>query len=139
QPAFTGTHPVMLFDEAHYNAHTAGGGFRPFSELMRNDGYEIRSNEEKFTAAILKDVNVLTIVNASGGSNPNLFGINMEPLRKGKRDAAAFNANEIAAVRDWVMGGGSLLLIADHYPFGSASSSMASAFGVTMHCGYVNV
>src|SRR5207248_135530 len=89
--------------------------------------------------ATLKDVNVLTIVNASGGSNPKLFGINMEPLRKGKRDAAAFSASEIAAVRDWVMGGGSLLLIADHYPFGSASSSLASAFGVTMHCGYVNV
>ena len=34
------------------------------------------------------------------------------------------------AVRDWVKGGGSLLLIADHMPFPGAAGTLASAFGV---------
>ena len=39
-------------------------------------------------------------------------------------------------MRDWVKGGGSLLLIADHAPFGAAAESLGKRFGVEMSKGY---
>jgi hypothetical protein len=134
-PAYTARRPVVLFDEGHYNSHSMTGGFAPFAKLLRSDGYELRKGRERFTPGSLKGVDVLVIVNAAGGSNPKLFGFNLVPLRKGSREAPAFTAEEIETVRRWVEGGGSLLLVADHYPFGSAASALASAFGVTMHAG----
>lgn len=139
RPAYAERHPVVLFDEGHYNAHSIGGGYKPFAKLLEHDGYEVRRNEKPFTRESLRDVAVLAIVNASGGSNPKLFGFNLVPLRKGRRDAPAFITSEVDAIRSWVNDGGSLLLVADHYPFGAASSSLAAAFGVTMHCGFTEV
>ncbi len=51
----------------------------------------------------------------------------------------AFTPGEIEAVRTWVENGGSLLLIADHAPFGSAAAALAQAFGVRMNQGFVEV
>jgi hypothetical protein len=138
-PAFTSRHPMVLFDEAHYNAHSLSHTYRPFAKLLANDGYSIRDNSAPFSDRSLAGANVLVIVNAAGGSNPKLFGFNLVPLRRGQREAPAFTASEIEAVRRWVAGGGSLLLVADHYPFGSASASLAAAFGITMHQGYAEV
>jgi len=135
-PAYSSRHPVVLFDQAHYNAHGLNGTFAPFAGLLRSDGYQLRKGNGRFTPASLAGVDVLVIVNAAGGSNPKLFGFNLVPLRKGNREAPAFTADEIQTVRRWVEGGGSLLFVADHYPFGSAASGLASAFGVTMHCGF---
>ena len=135
-PANTTRHPVVVFDEGHHNAHGLSRNFAPFAKLLRSDGYELRKGRERFTPAALSGVDVLVIVNASGGSNPKLFGINLPFLRKGTREAPAFTADEIETVKRWVEAGGSLLLVADHYPFGSAASGLASAFGVTMHCGF---
>jgi hypothetical protein len=51
--------------------------------------------------------------------------------------SSAFTAEECDVVRDWVRDGGSLLLIADHTPFGSAAEILAGRFGVTMGKGWV--
>ncbi len=138
-PAYTSEHPVVLFDEGHNNPHRIDDRYAPFAKLLRNDGYELRAHRGAFTRESLQDANVLVIVNASGGTNPQLFGFNLPALRKGERDAPAFTAEEIQVIAEWVQGGGSLWLVADHYPFGSAAASLASAFGVTMHGGYVEV
>jgi hypothetical protein len=138
-PAFTTQHPILLFDEGHDNAHTIGGRYAPFATLMRNDGYAVKKHVGAFTREALQGANVLVIVNAAGGSNPKLFGINLPFLRKGERDAPAFTEEEIATVAAWVRGGGSLLLVADHYPFGESARSLAAAFGVTMRGGFVEV
>ena len=51
RPAYTASrHPRVLFDEAHHNFHTAGGRYKPFAELITNDGYQVIPNREKFTA-----------------------------------------------------------------------------------------
>lgn len=139
RPACVTRHPAVLIDEAHYNAHTAVSGFGPFATLMQNDGYEVRRNAAAFAPEVLRGVDVLVIANAAGGSNPKLFGINLEPLRKGTREGPAFRDGEIAAVRGWVEQGGSLLLVADHHPFGAAAAEMAAAFEVTMHGGFTEV
>jgi hypothetical protein len=49
---------------------------------------------------------------------------------------SAIDADEIESVHRWVVAGGSLLLIADHMPFGGAAADLAAAFGVLMSNGY---
>lgn len=139
RPQFAAHHPRLLIDEAHYNVHALGSTFAPFADLMRNDGWIVAPNRRKFTSEALRGAKLLVIANAAGGSNPKLFGLNLVPLRRGERGGPAFTAAEIEAIRKWVHDGGSLLLIADHAPFGSAAAALASAFGVTMHGGMVEV
>jgi hypothetical protein len=121
-PAYTKNGPKVLFDEAHNNFHTASGRYKPFADLITNDGYQITPNKEKFSAATLKGFDILVISNALGAERMNL------------PEAAnpAFTAEECDAVRDWVKSGGNLLLIADHAPMGSANQIMADRFGVNM-------
>jgi len=90
-------------------------------------------------ADALAGADVLVIANAAGGPKPQLLGINLPTFDDRTRDMPAFSSNEITAVRTWVEEGGSLLLIADHAPFGAAVSALAVAFGVTMHGGFVEV
>jgi hypothetical protein len=80
----------------------------------------VQPSTAPFSAASLKGVDVLVIANAL-------------PAAPG---ASAFGEDEIAALRQWVEGGGSLLLIADHAPFGRAASALGAAFGVEMGTGY---
>ena len=42
----------------------------------------------------------------------------------------AFSPSEVTAVRDWLHGGGALLLIVDHPPFVHASADLALALGI---------
>jgi hypothetical protein len=138
-PTYVDQHPIILFDQGHNNAHSVSHGYAPFAELMQNDGYKVETNGEVFTSERLSNTNILVIVNADGGTNPKVFGINLVPLRKGVRGSPAFTRREVETIRDWVQRGGSLLLVADHAPFGSASAELASAFGVTMHKGFTEV
>ena len=121
-PAYSKNGPKVLFDEAHKNFHTAGGRYKPFADLITNDGYQITPNKEKFSGATLKGFDVLVISNALGAERMNM------------PEAAnpAFTIEECDAVRDWVKGGGNLLLIADHAPMGSANQILAERFGVNM-------
>jgi hypothetical protein len=118
EPAFT-TGPRMLIDQAHRNFHTAEGRYAPFAALMQADGWNIGLGIAPFSAATLKDFNLLVIANAGEDGEP------------------AFTPDECAAVEEWVRGGGSLWLIADHAPFGAAARAMAQAFGFDMGNGWV--
>lgn len=136
-PAFTDKHPVVRFDEGHYNAHTSSNLYRPLARLLENDGYDIEPTTMPMSAESLQGSDLLVIANAAGGSNPNIGGFNLPWFRKGKREDPAFQRSEVEAVRAWVQRGGSLLLIADHFPFGAAAAEMGAAFGVTLHGGFV--
>jgi hypothetical protein len=125
-PAFTMKHPRLLFDEAHRNFHTTTGRYQPFAKLMEADGYEVVPNTRPFSEAALAGARVLVIANAAGeGWDTDSTG--------GK---PAFTAEECEAVHRWVEQGGSLLLIADHAPFGNAAEMLANRFGVDMSKGY---
>jgi hypothetical protein len=140
-PAYTAVHPRVLFDEGHHNASTAGitGRYWPFARLIGADGYTFERGDHTFTEEYLRSRDVLVIANAAGSSKFQIFGINMPLPSEGNRKDPAFTAGEIAAVKAWVDSGGSLLLIADHAPFGESAAAMAAAFGVTMHKGFVEV
>lgn len=141
EPAFTATHPVVLIDEGHNNASTAGitGRYWPFARLLRADGYAVRRGTRPFTPGSLDGARVLVIANAMGAPRPQAFGINLPGRWKGDRSAPAFTPAEIQVVRSWVDQGGSLLLVADHAPCGDAAAGLASALGVTMHKGFTEV
>ncbi len=125
-PAYVRNHPAVVIDEAHFNYHTASDRYRPLAQLLTNDGYRVRGSAVKFGKASLSGIAVLIIANARGAAESQA-GV-AQP---------AFTDAECDAVREWVRGGGSLLLIADHAPFGSAAFALAGRFGVTMGKGYV--
>jgi hypothetical protein len=130
-PAFTKRHPRVGIDEAHRNFHTRDGRYKPFAALMESDGYVV-SSAPRFDAGSLKGVDILVIANAMGEFLDSTTGA----VRKGAM-GPAFTPVECDAVRDWVRGGGSLLLIADHVPFGDASAILAQQFDIEMGRGIV--
>ncbi len=141
RPSFGPDHPRVLFDEGHFNASTAGftGRYWPFARLLGADGWEVVRGTGAFTPAALAGARVLTIANATGAPKPQFFGLNLPVSTHRRRSDPAFTPEEVQTVRAWVEGGGSLLLIADHAPFGEAASGLAEALGVTMHKGAVEV
>ena len=122
QPAYAeGKGPVVVIDEAHENFHTADGRYLAFARLLRRDGYVVRSNKVRLTKAALDGARILVIANALHERNREDWDL---------PTPSAFTPDEITAIREWVAGGGSLFLIADHMPFPGAIDQLASAFGV---------
>jgi len=125
-PTFKKSYPRLLFDEAHNNFHTTNGRYKPFADLIVNDGYHLVRGRKLFTIEGLATFKILVIANALGA----------EDMDDDAADSSAFNDEECDAVRDWVRGGGALLLIADHAPFGGAAENLAKRFGVEMSKGF---
>lgn len=121
-PTFTKERPVIIFDEGHQNFHTSTGRYKPFADLLANDGYRIMPSREKFRGGMLVGGQILVIASAQGAND--------------RGDHFAFTDDECNAVRDWVNTGGSLLLITDIYPTGSAAENLAQRFGVEMSKGF---
>jgi len=125
-PAFKKSYPRLLFDEAHNNFHTTTGRYKPFADLIVNDGYHLVRGRKLFTVEGLATFKILVIANALGA----------EDMDDDAADSSAFSDAECDVVRDWVRGGGALLLIADHAPFGGAAENLAKRFGVEMSKGF---
>ncbi|HSG40960.1 MAG TPA: DUF4350 domain-containing protein [Thermoanaerobaculia bacterium] len=122
-PAYAaGVGPRLLIDEAHRNLHTVQGRYASFAQVARNDGYRVESWTKAFVTGELPEKAILVIANAQGEEKPT------DP---------AFQPDEILALRQWVESGGSLFLIADHAPFGTAAQTLAEAFGIRMIDGHV--
>lgn len=120
-PAFEGKpRPIVAIDEAHGNFHTMEHRFAPFAALLQNDGFQVSATDVPFSVESLHGIDILVIANALNTANINRWAM---PV------LSAFTADEIAAVKEWVDHGGSLLLIADHFPFAGAASDLAAAFG----------
>ena len=125
-PAYSKNLPRVSFDEAHNNFHTTAGRYKPFVDLIINDGYRVVANRQTFSEKTLGTFKILVIANALGAEEMDDEGA----------DRSAFTDAECDAVFDWVQGGGNLLLIADHAPFGSAAQNLARRFGVEMSKGF---
>jgi hypothetical protein len=119
KPAYARNGPAVVIDEAHGNFHTADGRYKPLADLLRSDGYRVVAGTQKFGPRSLPGAGVLIISNALGESG-----------------GPAFTEQECDVVRDWVRDGGSLLLIADHAPFGGAAENLGKRFGVEMGRGW---
>jgi uncharacterized protein (DUF2249 family) len=127
-PAYpAGKGPVVMIDEAHFNFHTADGRYQPFAEFLRRDGYVVEASRSQFSKASLSRGQILVIANPLAERNRADWTLPTPP---------AFSNEEVTAVRDWVKGGGSLFLIADHMPFPGAVENLASGFGIKFANGY---
>jgi hypothetical protein len=122
-PAFKENEPVLLFDEGHNNFHTTNGLYEPFANLVRNDGFELKILTTPVTAEVLNAVSIYVIANAKGKGDLN--------------DTPAFTEDETEIIKNWVLNGGSLLLIADHFPFGSAVENLGNKLGIEFQKGIV--
>jgi hypothetical protein len=128
KPAYAqGRGPVVCIDEAHANFHTASGRYAPFAELVTRDGYVVKASAAKFSKESLGTCRVLVIANALGERNRADWSPPIVP---------AFADEEVAAVSEWVKGGGSLFLIVDHMPMPGANRTLAEAFGVRFSNGF---
>ena len=125
-PAYKKDGPRVMFDEAHHNFHTTEGRYKPFVDIMMNDGFRVIRNRQPFSKTTLSSYKILVIANALGAEEDDDEGA----------DKSAFTEEEIVAIHDWVKNGGALLLIADHAPFGGAAAALSSRFGVDMSKGY---
>jgi hypothetical protein len=127
-PAFApGAGPVVLIDEGHHNFHTLGGRYAPFARLVARDGFVLRPHAGLFTRAALDSARVLVVSNALAERNLEDWKLPVSP---------AFDTSEVRVVLGWVRDGGSLLLVADHLPFGGAAEGLAAAFGVLLSNGF---
>lgn len=125
KPAFSKNTPRVMFDEAHNNFHTSNSRYKPFADLLMNDGYRLVVNRQPFTKKSLASFKLLIIVNALG-----------DDIDEATAENPAFTDEEQTVVRDWVRDGGSLLLIADPGPFAKATSGLAKQFGVEMFANF---
>jgi len=123
-----GAGPRVLLDEAHDNFHTVAGRYATFVKLLRRDGFVVEPNRERFSATSIGSTRILVIANALNARNKTAWTL---------PNPSAFNREEITAVREWVRGGGSLFLIADHMPFPGAAEALAAEFGVFFINGFV--
>lgn len=123
KPFFQKEQPALLYDDGHRNSHRSNGTYAPFVRLMENDGCKVVSSKERVSERVLSQADVLVIVNAKG---------------EAQKYYPAFDADECNAIEKWVAGGGGLLLVADHYPFGGAVESLSQKFGVHLFNGEVN-
>lgn len=118
-PAFSaGRGPRVCVDAAHQNFHTADGRYRPFAQLLEQDGYVVTGMKLPFDSAALRDCRVVVIANALGAGQET-----------GYPALPAFRQPELDSLYAWIRAGGALLLIADHAPFAGAAAGLAALLG----------
>jgi hypothetical protein len=125
-PAYSKSFPRVLFDEAHNNPQIAIGSYKPFADLIMDDGYYVVRNHKSFAKESLDTFKVLVIASALGA----------EDIEDEGAERSAFTEEECGAVSDWIHGGGALLLIAGQEPFSGAAENIAKPFGVEMSKGF---
>jgi hypothetical protein len=122
-PTYSTNKPKVLFDEGHNNIHKSSGTYKPFATLIKNDGCDITATDKQITGEVLLGFDIYIIANARGKGELN--------------DTPAFTEQECNTIKEWVNNGGSLLLITDHFPMGSAVEILAIKFNVEMQKGMV--
>ena len=121
---------VVLIDEAHHNFHTFDGRYNPFVKVLKSAGFAVGKNVNKFTSESLRNVDILVIANALNEKNVQNYDL---------PNFSAFTQKEVEVIHHWVKHGGSLFLIADHFPWPKAAASLASSFGFKFSNSYVEV
>lgn len=122
-----GTGPIVLIDEAHNNAKTLTGQYRPFADLLLADGYRLEALETPVTRAALDRGRILVIINALATVNVDRWIL---------PTPSAFDSIEERTIVEWVAAGGALLLVADHMPFPGAAADLARRLGIAFTNGF---
>ena len=88
KPAYRRNGPVVAIDEAHANFHTASGQYKPFADLLANDGYTVKASKLKFEKGAFAGIDVLVIANAlSATRHARIPACRLSPNRNATRCA----------------------------------------------------
>lgn len=102
---------VVVVDEAHGNRHGLGTFEQPGTlRWMEAAGAAVEGSYAAVTPRRLAEAKLFVVAGAT----------------------RAFAPSEIAALKQWVSGGGSLLILTDHPPFDEPVRPLAAAFGATI-------
>jgi hypothetical protein len=126
----SGSRTRILLDEAHHNLFAAAaGGYRSFVRLVTEEGFSVTTNSAPFSAGRLATTDILLITNPNGGGAA-------APIDE--RVRAAFTGAEVDTVQQWIVAGGALLLVTDHYPAGASARILAERLGVHLSAGWTD-
>jgi hypothetical protein len=125
-----GTGPRVCVDAGHHNFHTIDNRYLAFATLLRDDGYRVEAHAGNFAAASLSQCDIVVISNATAEANTE---------DRSYPHGSTFTRAEITALLDWVLGGGSLLLIVDHPPWPGANGDLGVLLGAQMLDAYVGM
>lgn len=119
-PAFAiGSGPVITMLSIN-NSYVEQGSMDPFASLAETDGFRVVRRQLDLATALADTSGILVI------ANPFLAEFQNFPAMT---PPSAFSDEQIEAIQNWVKNGGSLLILADHAPFGGGSSKLAAKFG----------
>ena len=121
--------PRVSIDLGHFNDAPADARFLALADLLVWDGYRVTRSKQYLVPEYLKDTDVLVIGNAL----PYPAGLRRLAGMVGLDAHATFASEEVDAVREWVRGGGSLLLEAGVPGSGRAAAPLAAALGLRFH------
>lgn len=128
KPAFTKSHPVVIFDQGHLNLASTDGRYAPIIHLLESDGLKVQPSTGKITSVLLAQSQILYISGAQGSNNEHSDA----PV------LPAFTKDEGHLIQSWVKDGGSLLLLSDHTTIGDSIHPLAALFGVKVSSGETN-
>lgn len=150
-----GDGPVVLVDMGHNSLLNGEPFLSPVSRL-RDDGYEVRTLTEPFTASTLAGADIVAIVapladrnalqrlgipsecrSPSDTSDQCMAGWNARAAQLWRRPIpSAFQEDEQDTLERWVRQGGSLFLVFDIFPFPVAVEPFLRRFGIEVSGGF---
>lgn len=130
-----GTGDTVLIDAAHHNLIDIVDSHRGWLEA---EGFRVRVLRQPFDPELLSGVEVVVISIPSAAQNAVTKPWTREKFARAWQPPfpSAFAADEISALRDWVLEGGGLVLVFDHMPISHAVQELAAAFGVEVANGH---
>lgn len=120
--------PKILIDAGHHNFIVEMGLIKPFVDLSTNDGYQPKIDSGIFTSAYLANYEIVFIPPAM----PFKFGSKREVTTE-----ITFTPDELAALKDWVNKGGSLMMLSEHAPIDKSMTPLFNTFGIQLSIGAV--
>lgn len=120
--------PDILIDAGHHNFIVEMGLIKPFVDLSSNDGYQTKIDSGLFTSAYLNQYQVVLITPVM----PFKFG-----SKKSVTTEITFTNEELIALHDWVMKGGSLIMLSEHAPIDKSMTPLLNTFGIQSSIGAV--
>ena len=119
--------PRVAIDLAHFDDAPADARFLALGDLLTWDGYRVSRSRQYLVPEYLKDISVLVI------GNPMPYPAGLIRVTKWLGPRPALAREEVESVRDWVRGGGALLLEADAPGSAQGTAPLAAAFGIAFH------
>ena len=120
--------PNILIDAGHHNFIVEMGLIKPFVDLSDNDGYKTNIDSGVFTADYLAKYQILLISPAM----PFKFGSKKEVTTE-----ITFTNQELTTLKNWVLGGGSLVILSEHAPIDKSMTPVLNTFGIQSSIGAV--